>query len=101
MKPRRSGRSRWPVGVPRSRWQELFLDRFAIVHDDVFTFLCETATQVDARVKIDDDTKTVEEGQLWYEDHCRRNRSCQVSPGAARYSVTMGTETTRRNGTDS
>ncbi len=49
-------------------WQKLFLDRFAVVHDDVFTFLCETATQVDARVKIDDDTKTVAKGQLWYEE---------------------------------
>ncbi len=49
-------------------WQKLFQERFAVVHDDVFSFLCETATQVDARVKISEDTKTVAEGQLWYEE---------------------------------
>lgn len=49
-------------------WRKLFCERFAVVPDDVFSFLCETATQVDARVKIDDDTKTVANGQLWYEE---------------------------------
>jgi CRISPR-associated protein Cmr4 len=53
---------------PDPAWHEVFEKRFAIVHDDVFSFLCETATQVDARVKIDDQTKTVADGQLWYEE---------------------------------
>lgn len=49
-------------------WQTLFVERFAIVHNEVFDFLCETATQVDARVRIDEHTKTVADGQLWYEE---------------------------------
>ncbi len=49
-------------------WPNLFKERFAVVHDDVFNFLCETALQVDARVKISKETKTVDEGQLWYEE---------------------------------
>jgi CRISPR-associated protein Cmr4 len=49
-------------------WQTIFRQRFAVLPDDAFNFLCETAMQVDARVKIDDDTKTVADGQLWYEE---------------------------------
>jgi CRISPR-associated protein Cmr4 len=39
-----------------------------VVPDDIFTFLCETATEVTARVKLQDDTKTVQSGGLWYEE---------------------------------
>jgi len=49
-------------------WQSLFQQRFAVVADDVFTFLCQTATEVNARVKIAEKTKTVEHGALWYEE---------------------------------
>jgi CRISPR-associated protein Cmr4 len=49
-------------------WQTLFRERFCLVADDVFTWLTEFETQVDARVKISDETKTVANGQLWYEE---------------------------------
>ena len=49
-------------------WKTIFCQRFAVLPDDAFSFLCESATQVDARVKIDDNTKTVADGQLWYEE---------------------------------
>ena len=49
-------------------WQELFKKRFAVLPDTVFNFLTETGTQVDARVKIDDDLKTVVVGALWNEE---------------------------------
>jgi CRISPR-associated protein Cmr4 len=42
--------------------------RLCIVHDDVMGFLLDTATEVVARVKINDDTKTVQKGGLWYEE---------------------------------
>lgn len=45
-----------------------FRDRLAIVSDLVFDFLSETATEVTARVRLKDDTKTVESGGLWYEE---------------------------------
>lgn len=47
-------------------WQEHFAARFCIVHDDVFSFLLETATEVMARNVLDDDSKTSK--NLWYEE---------------------------------
>lgn len=42
--------------------------RLCIVSDDVLNFLLETATEINARIQIDDDSKTVADGQLWYEE---------------------------------
>lgn len=42
--------------------------RLAVVHDDVFNYLAEQGTEVVARVKIQDDKKTVQKGGLWYEE---------------------------------
>lgn len=50
-------------------WQAEFIKRFAITGGGTFDFLCETATEVSARVRIDGDTKTVQKGQLWYEEY--------------------------------
>ena len=46
-----------------------FVARFAIVRDDVMSFLAETATEVRARIRLDPDTGTVSRGALWYEEH--------------------------------
>ncbi len=51
-----------------STWQTYFKQRFCIVSDDVMNFLAETATEVIARNKLDDDTKTTVKGALWYEE---------------------------------
>lgn len=48
--------------------QEAFMKRFAVISDDLFTVLTETATDVVARIRINDDTKTVAKGGLWYEE---------------------------------
>lgn len=48
--------------------QDTFVTRFAIVSDETFNFLSETATEVTARVRLQDDTKTVASGGLWYEE---------------------------------
>jgi len=42
--------------------------RLAIVHDDVMTFLLTNATEVIARIKLQEDMKTVQQGGLWYEE---------------------------------
>jgi CRISPR-associated protein Cmr4 len=42
--------------------------RFAVVDDDTMTFLWETATQIDTRVAINDETRTVQRGALWIEE---------------------------------
>jgi CRISPR-associated protein Cmr4 len=47
---------------------KLFVERFAIVSDSTFSFLAETATEVVARVRLQDETKTVAQGALWYEE---------------------------------
>jgi CRISPR-associated protein Cmr4 len=42
--------------------------RLCIVSDTIFSFLCETATEVNARVKLLDEQKTVQKGGLWWEE---------------------------------
>jgi CRISPR-associated protein Cmr4 len=49
-------------------WRDRFVERFAVVPDPIFDFLTETGTEVCARVRIDDDTKTVADGALWNEE---------------------------------
>jgi CRISPR-associated protein Cmr4 len=48
--------------------QNIFLERFAIVHNDVFTFFSETAMEVSAHIALESNTKTVKDGGLWYEE---------------------------------
>ncbi len=52
----------------QTAWRSMFEQRFAILADNVFDFLCETGTEVNARVRIEDDKKTVASGALWYEE---------------------------------
>ena len=47
---------------------DIFTKRFAIIDDDTMTFLWETATQVDARVRLDERTRIVAPGALWLEE---------------------------------
>ena len=42
--------------------------RLCVVHDDVMSFLMETALEVTARIRLEDDLKTVAKGGLWYEE---------------------------------
>lgn len=49
-------------------WQSLFRERFCVVSDDVMNFLSETATEITARNRLDDETKTTVRGALWYEE---------------------------------
>ncbi|HSV50091.1 MAG TPA: type III-B CRISPR module RAMP protein Cmr4, partial [Candidatus Acidoferrales bacterium] len=49
-------------------WQEMLVERFAVVKDSVMNFLLETATEISARIRLKEDTKTVAKGGLWYEE---------------------------------
>lgn len=49
-------------------WQDILKARFCVVHDDVLGFLLKTATEITARIKLQEHTKTVEQGRLWYEE---------------------------------
>lgn len=49
-------------------WQKMLSERFCIVSDDVLSFLLDTATEITARIKLQEDYKTVQQGGLWYEE---------------------------------
>jgi len=58
----------WRLVPLVSPGDDIFTKRFAVVDDETMTFLCETATQVDARVRVDETTRTVANGALWLEE---------------------------------
>lgn len=48
---------------------DTFIQRFAVVSNTVFDFLCETATEINARIALGKDgTTSGEGGNLWYEE---------------------------------
>jgi len=49
-------------------WQGEFKKRFTILPDVMFDFLTVTGTEVQTRVRISDEFKTVERGALWTEE---------------------------------
>ncbi len=51
-----------------AEWQDFFKQRLCIVPDDVLNFLLDTATEITARIALEEDSKTAAEGQLWYEE---------------------------------
>jgi CRISPR-associated protein Cmr4 len=55
-------------GPDETAWRDMLAARLCIVHDDALSFLLETATEITARIKLLEDTKTVKDGALWYEE---------------------------------
>ena len=51
-----------------SYWLNTFSRHLCLVHDDLFSFLLTTGTEITARIRLQDDTKTVVKGGLWYEE---------------------------------
>lgn len=49
-------------------WKQELLKRFCVVPDEVMSFLLNTATEITARISLDDNMKTVKKGGLWYEE---------------------------------
>ncbi len=51
-------------------WQQMLAERFCVIHDDVFNFLIDTATEITTRIKLKENTKTVDTdtGGLWYDE---------------------------------
>ena len=43
-------------------------ERLLVVHNDRFRWFAEHATQIAAHVKLDNETKAIERGALWYEE---------------------------------
>jgi CRISPR-associated protein Cmr4 len=49
-------------------WRNSLKARFCLVHDDLLGYLLDTATEITARIRLQPDAKTVEQGGLWYEE---------------------------------
>lgn len=49
--------------------REEFIARFAVLPDNILSFLAETATELRTRITIDERTGTVKKGALWFEEH--------------------------------
>lgn len=58
----------FPTTATQNDDHTFFTQRLCIVHDDIMTFLLDTALEINARIRIDDDKKTVAKGALWYEE---------------------------------
>lgn len=52
------------AGIPENHLKS----RICLVHDDVFAYFSTTATDIRARIRLQEDTKTVQRGALWYEE---------------------------------
>jgi CRISPR-associated protein Cmr4 len=48
--------------------RQMFVDRACVVHDDVMAVLLQTCTEIAARIRLNNETKTVETGALWTEE---------------------------------
>ena len=48
--------------------KKFFVERACLVHDDVMSLLLDSCTEITARTKLQEDTKTVQPGALWTEE---------------------------------
>ena len=44
------------------------IERVCVVHDDVMSVLLQTCMEITTRIKLDEETKTVDNGALWTEE---------------------------------
>jgi CRISPR-associated protein Cmr4 len=49
-------------------WQDSLQERLCLVPDEVFSFLFKTATEIIARIRLQENSKVVAQGGLWYEE---------------------------------
>jgi len=57
-----------PLFFNDTEGQDIFKKRFAVVDDNALNFSCNCGLPVDARTSIDQETGTVKDGALWYEE---------------------------------
>ena len=51
-----------------NEWRTSLTARICLVHDDIMSLLLDTATEVNAHIRLNNETKTVEGGALWYQE---------------------------------
>lgn len=54
--------------MPTANAHQLLQEQLVIIHNDMFAHLATHATPVAAHIRIKPDTKTVQDGALWYEE---------------------------------
>ena len=60
----------YPDGVSQAEdWRKQMTQRFVILPDDIFSFLADTATEVRMRIRLDRQTRMVQNGALWSEEN--------------------------------
>jgi len=65
----RFGELLFPEGsADHAEWRQSLLDRICLVHDDIMSILLDTATEVSAHIRLNPETKTVQDGALWYQE---------------------------------
>ncbi|MCS7135347.1 MAG: type III-B CRISPR module RAMP protein Cmr4, partial [Candidatus Aenigmarchaeota archaeon] len=47
---------------------DIDVSKVVVVHDNLFSYLVKYTTEVNARIKINQETGVVEKGALWYEE---------------------------------
>lgn len=62
------GERLWPDERATGVWRTRLRNNLCVIPDDALSFLLETATEVVARIRLEDERKTVAKGQLWYEE---------------------------------
>lgn len=63
------GKALFPQDSPDfATWRTSLAERICLVHDDVMVFLFETATEINAHIRLNNEAKTVERGGLWYQE---------------------------------
>ena len=50
-------------------WREEFINRFVVLPDNIFSFLADTATEIRTRIRINRETRIVDNGALWTEEN--------------------------------
>lgn len=77
-----------------------FVPHFALLSDADFGFLADTATEIRARIRIDDERGTVAKGALWWEENLPAESVLWgilgVGPGRIRGAQCDAEETTRK-----
>jgi CRISPR-associated protein Cmr4 len=65
----RLGEALFPDGSPdAAEWRSSLGDRICLIHDDIMSLLLDTATEISAHIRLNNETKTVERGALWYQE---------------------------------
>ncbi|MCC7367674.1 MAG: type III-B CRISPR module RAMP protein Cmr4 [Chloroflexi bacterium] len=79
-----------PDSAEYAPWQERLPRQLVVLPDDDFRDFVRTATEIVARIRIDDETGTVADGGLWYEE--------QIPPESLFYALALATPPRTRNG---